>query len=110
MIITQQNVGQLLDDCNNALLIAIHKLQHIEKDTPATHDEIEMINGEVVHVAEPLPMLIEFIAKHKPDPALIGDRLSNAIKYLAEFLKEKIRILNDTPQVFKDTNEMTGMN
>ncbi len=53
---------------------------------------------------------MEFIAKEKPDLTLIGDKLKRAINLLSEVMREKTRILTNTPDVFLDTNDFISVN
>ena len=110
MPITHENFMQKLTNCVDECTIAVSKLKNIESDTPATHDELLLINGMIVTASKELPQIIQFVADEKPSPSIVGDKLKRAINLITEILQEKTRILNNTPQVFKDTNDLTSQN
>jgi hypothetical protein len=110
MKITAVNFIPLLTDIVNELTLITARLQEIQQDTPDTHEELLLINGRFAKATEHLPGVIEYIGREKPPPALVGDRLKDAITLVTETLKEKTRIIEATPRIIYETNDDTGLN
>ena|SRR5690349_7592177 len=109
MTISHENFIAELAYCRDEFAAVLSELKRIEKDSPATHQQLLSLNGRCVNAGERLPEIIEFIANEKPNPALVGDKLQKAFQLLTQILREKVRILENTPDVFKETNDMTHL-
>lgn len=110
MEINETNFMQELNYIVTELILICEEFKTIEQDTPITHDSILLLNGRFVHGCAYLPDIIEFIATQHPDPKIVGDKLKQSINLTTEILKEKTRILRNTPQIFRDTNDMMSLN
>lgn len=110
MKITATNFMSLLSDAVKELTLITARLQEIQQDIPATHEELQLLNGRFVKATEHVPALIEYIAKEKPPPALVGTKLKDVISLVTETVKEKTRIIEATPRIIYDTNDETSLN
>jgi hypothetical protein len=109
MTISQENFIAELTRCIAELAVLRAELKCIEKDSPATHHRLLNINDRCVDAGKLLQDITEFIAHEKPDVAVVKDKLKKAFQLLTEILREKIRILENTPLAFQDTNDMTHL-
>jgi hypothetical protein len=109
MTISHENFIAELTYCRNEFAVVLSELKCIEKDSPATHHQLLDLNDRYVEAGNHLPAIIEFIANEKPGAAVVGDKLQKAFQLLTEILREKVRILENTPEVFKNTNDMTHL-
>jgi hypothetical protein len=108
MTISHENFIAELTYCTNEFAVVLSELKCIEKDSPATHHQLLDLNDRCVEAGNHLPAIIEFIANEKPG-AVVGDKLQKAFQLFIEILREKVRILENTPEVFKNTNDMTHL-
>jgi hypothetical protein len=109
MTISHENFIAELTYCRDEFAVILSELKCIEKDSPATHHRLLNLNYRCVEAGNLLPPIIEFIANEKPDATVVGDKLQKAFQLLTEILREKVRILQNTPEVFKETNDMTHL-
>ena len=110
MYITHENFMQELNQSVNEMLMIVKELEKYDQDTPENHLEHEIIFDRFNTAMEHLPEIIQFIANNQPDPAIAGLKLKQALTLLTEILKEKTRILNNTPRIIREANEDIGYN
>lgn len=110
MIIAHNNFMQELANCVSEMLVIIAELKKIEQDTPQNHSHIIMLNGRFVEATQYLPAIITFVAAEQPNPDIVGDKLKRAILLIGEVLNENTRILNNTPKIIRDTNDLYAEN
>ena len=111
MDINTTNFMQELNYCVNELLMIVAELKTIKQDNIENHDRILQLNGRFKNAAEHrIPALFKYTAENKPSPEMVGTKLKDTLDLMSEMLRQKTRILKNTPQVFKDTNDMSSFN
>lgn len=100
----------LLTHCVNELTIIVALLKQIDQDNINSHSTLLAYNSRIMEASKHLPDLIDYAGTHHPDPTIVGTKMKDAIQLFSNMLKEKTRILNNTPEIFKDMNEMNQPN
>ncbi len=110
MKITATNFMMELKNTVTEFILINERLKEIEQDTPATHDELQILNARFMEASEPIENIIKYIAKKQPDPAIVGNSLKETITLMTSILHEKTRIIKATPEVIYLTNDETSLN
>jgi hypothetical protein len=110
MKITAANFMIELKNTVTELVLINERLKDIKQDTLETHHELEMLNGRFIQACEPVENLIIYISKKQPDPAIVGNSLKDTITLMSSILREKTRIIKDTPEIIYLTNNETSLN
>jgi hypothetical protein len=109
MTISHENFIAELTRCISEFAVLLAELKCIEKDSTTTHHRLLNINDRCVDAGKLLQAITEFIGNEKPNVAVVKDKLKKAFQLLTEILREKIRILENTPLAFQDTHDMTHL-
>ena len=110
MEITDNNFAILLTGSITEMTMIVEKLKDIVQDIPDTHRELEILDARFMDAMEPLEGIIKFIVENKPNPEIVGNNLRNAVLLMSEILKEKTRIIKDTPPLLYQMNNLTALN
>lgn len=105
-IIDDSNFMMELKYIHDEFLMILEELKKIEQETPNTIEAIELLNGRFIVSGDLFPDIIEFIAHEKPSPEVVGDTFRNTFLMFSEIIKEKTRILNNTPRIILETNHL----
>jgi hypothetical protein len=110
MAITEANFTSLLRETHTEQLLILQRLTEIERDTPDTHEELQRLNGRAAAAWAQLEALLKWIDAEQPDPRIIGTTLADSFNLVGEILKEKTRIIEQTPPVIYRTNDDSSLN
>jgi len=110
MKINEKIVEEKLSYINAQLTLIIKELQLIDADTPVNHGYLIELDERYSEAAEFLPDIILFVGREKPRSEILNDKFLKAIMLNNAFLGEKIRILNSTPAIYLETNDLISLN
>lgn len=84
--ITHENVVSMLQNMQNEMSVIESRLNELDLSIPDSELELLTLEHELVIETDSLPELIEFCAKQKPDPVMIGGRLKNCFTGLTRLM------------------------
>ncbi len=106
------NADYMLDltACASELKDIFEKFKSIEMDAFDNHNSLLKLNNRFAGACKKLGETINFAAANKKSKPEVSIKLNDALVYIDVILIEKSRILNNTPQIFKEMNDMSWMN
>ncbi len=110
MRINEKNIIEELTHCINELTLIVSALHSIDADTPVNHEYVTDLDNRYSLAARYMPDFILFIGNHRLETGEVAGKFLEAIELNDAFLKEKIRIIDNTPDVYLETNDFINLN